>query len=105
MMTDMLRWRTLVSPFLFLPFLGLLAGSGSAFLGVGVGVIIVPLLVWVLRTPVKQATGVSLASVVLISTVGTITEMFVYAPNIRWTTALWLTGGSLVGSWLGGRLL
>jgi uncharacterized membrane protein YfcA len=95
-----LRWRTR-----FLPFLGLLAGSVSAFLGVGGGVIIVPLLVWVLRTPVKQASGVSLASVVLISMVGTVTEVFVHAANIRWTTALWLTGGSLVGSSLGGRLL
>ena len=90
---------------LFLPFLGLLAGTVSAFLGVGGGVIIVPLLIWVLRTPVKQATGVSLASVVLISTVGTITEMFVHASNIRWTTALWLTAGSLLGSWIGGRLI
>lgn len=90
---------------LFLPLLGLLAGSVSAFLGVGGGVMIVPLLVWVLRTPVKHATGVSLASVVLISLVGTLAEMFVHAANIRWTTALWLTAGSLVGSWLGGRLL
>jgi uncharacterized membrane protein YfcA len=90
---------------LFLPFLGLLAGSVSAFLGVGGGVIIVPLLIWVLRTPVKQATGISLASVVLISTVGTITEMVVHASNIRWSTALWLTTGSLVGAWLGARLL
>jgi uncharacterized membrane protein YfcA len=90
---------------LFLPLLGLLAGSVSAFLGVGGGVIIVPLLVWVLRTPVKQATGVSLASVVLISLVGTLAEMSVHAANIRWTTALGLTAGSLLGSWLGGRLL
>ncbi|HEY7648667.1 MAG TPA: TSUP family transporter [Methylomirabilota bacterium] len=90
---------------LFLPFLGLLAGSVSAFLGVGGGVIIVPLLVWILRMPVKQATGVSLASVVLISLVGTVTETIVHAANVRWTTALWLTGGSLLGSWLGGRLL
>jgi uncharacterized protein len=96
---------TILARPLFLPLLGLLAGSVSAFLGVGGGVIIVPLLVWVLRTPVKQATGVSLASVVLISLVGTLAEMFVHAANIQWTTALWLTAGSLFGSWLGGRLL
>jgi uncharacterized protein len=90
---------------LFLPVLGLLAGSVSAFLGVGGGIIIVPLLVWLLQMPVKQATGVSLASVVLISTVGTVTEALVQASNVRWTTALWLTGGSLLGSWLGARLL
>jgi uncharacterized membrane protein YfcA len=114
--SEVLRWRPrggsldgrsvdTMGRHLFLPFLGLLAGSVSAFLGVGGGVIIVPLLVWVLRTPIKQATGVSLASVVLISTVGTVTEMFVHAANIRWTTALWLIGGSLIGSWVGGRLL
>jgi uncharacterized protein len=99
------RSVTAIAHHLFLPFLGLLAGTVSAFLGVGGGVIIVPLLIWVLRTPVKQATGVSLASVVLISTVGTSTEMFVHAANIRWTTALWLTAGSLLGSWIGGRLI
>ncbi len=99
------RSVTTIARHLFLPFLGLAAGSVSAFLGVGGGVIIVPLLVWVLRTPIKQATGVSLASVVLISMVGTVTEVFVHASNVQWTTALWLTGGSLIGSWLGGRLL
>src|SRR5262249_25676931 len=53
----------------------------------------------------QQATGVSLASVVFISTVGTVTELLVHASNVRWLSALWLTGSSLMGSWLGGRLL
>src|SRR5262249_27243486 len=69
------------------------------------GVIIVPLLVLVRQVSPQQATGVSLASVVLISTVGTVTELLVHASNVRWLSALWLTGSSLMGSWLGGRLL
>jgi uncharacterized membrane protein YfcA len=45
------RSVTAIAHHLFLPFLGLLAGSVSALLGIGGGVIIVPLLVWVLRAP------------------------------------------------------
>jgi uncharacterized protein len=52
--------------------IGLAAGFFSALLGVGGGVIIVPLLILVLRFEPRVATGTSLAAIGLIALAGTI---------------------------------
>jgi hypothetical protein len=57
------------------------------------------------RYPLKKAVGTSLATIVLVSLVGVVTETLVKWSNIHWSLALILTAGSLVGSWAGGKAL
>jgi uncharacterized membrane protein YfcA len=52
--------------------IGLTAGFFSALFGVGGGVVIVPLLVFVAAYPQRQATGTSLAAIGVIALVGAV---------------------------------
>src|SRR5262245_22996028 len=85
--------------------LGLLAGFASSFLGIGGGLVIVPVLMIAWHDPLKKAVGTSLATIVLVSLVGVVTEALVKWSNIHWSLALVLTAGSLAGSYAGGRAL
>ena len=85
--------------------LGLVAGFASSFLGIGGGLVIVPVLMIAWRFPIKKAVGTSLATIVLVSLVGVVTEALVKWSNIHWGLGLVLTVGSLAGSWAGGRVL
>src|SRR5262245_44933456 len=85
--------------------LGLVAGFSSSFLGIGGGLVIVPVLMIAWHYNLKKAVGTSLATIVLVSLVGVVTEALVKWSNIHWTMALVLTCGSLAGSWAGGRAL
>src|SRR5262245_60409110 len=84
--------------------LGLLAGLGSGFLGIGGGLILVPGLMLGFSYPIRRAVGASLATVVLVSLVAVIAEVVVKGTNIHWTMALALAAGSIggtpVGAWL-----
>ncbi len=84
---------------------GLAAGFASSFLGIGGGLIVVPVLMALLDFPIKRAVGTSLATIVFVSAVGVVTESVVKWSNIHWGLALVLTAGSLAGSWLGGKAL
>src|SRR5712691_9818149 len=85
--------------------LGLASGFASAFLGIGGGLVIVPVLMILFHYPIKRAVGTSLATIVLVSIVGVVTESMVKWSNIHWRMGLVLTVGSLLGSWAGGKLL
>ena len=85
--------------------LGLVAGFASSFLGIGGGLVIVPVLLGIAGFPLKRAVGTSLATIVLVSIVGVSTESVVKWSNIHWTMGLALTAGSLLGSWMGGGAL
>ena len=85
--------------------LGFVAGFGSSFLGIGGGLIIVPVLLVAFHIPIKTAVGSSLAAIVPISIVGALTEAIGGWGNIHWKMGAVLTVGSLAGSWLGGRIL
>jgi uncharacterized membrane protein YfcA len=85
--------------------LGLAAGFSSSFLGIGGGLVIVPILMIAWHYPLKKAVGTSLATIVLVSLVGVVTEALVKWSNIHWGLALILTAGSLAGSWAGARAL
>lgn len=52
-----------VNPFVF--FLGLVAGLGSGFFGIGGGIIIVPALLFLWKMPYHAATGTSLVALLL----------------------------------------
>lgn len=90
------RWTVVV-------LLGLAAGLLSGMFGVGGGVLIVPMLVLLLGTQQRLAHGTSLAAIIPISVAGVV----VYALHglVDVDAAALLTGGSVVGTLLGTRLL
>ena len=53
--------------------IGLVAGFFSALFGVGGGIVIVPLLVLVMRWPLRPATATSLAAIGITATAGVVT--------------------------------
>ena len=79
----------------------MLAGFASSFLGIGGGLIVVPLLASFFGFPLKRAIGTSLAAMVVVAAVGVGTESWVKGENIHWEAAAVLTLGSLAGSWVG----
>lgn len=88
-----------------IPALGVAAGFSSSFLGIGGGLLLVPILTVFLGCPIKRAVGTSLVTVVIISLAGVLAEWEVNGAHIRWTWALVLSAGSLLGSALGGRII
>jgi uncharacterized membrane protein YfcA len=82
--------------------IGIVAGLVSGLLGVGGGIIMVPLMIGALRMPLKRALGTSLAAIVVLAIPGTITHWLL--GNIDWAIALVLAIGSVAGANLGARL-
>jgi len=84
---------------------GFAAGFVAGFLGIGGGLVMVPMLMCLFRFPVKRAVGTSLVVVGAVSLAGVLSEVAVKGSNIHWGTAGALTIASLAGSRLGGQAL
>ena len=82
--------------------IGLAAGFVSGLLGVGGGIIIVPLLSGVLRMPLKRALGTSLLAIVVLVIPGTIVHAAL--GHIDWAIFAALTLGAVPGARIGARL-
>jgi hypothetical protein len=82
-----------------LALVGVGAGLLSGLLGIGGGIVIVPVLAGMLGVPLKRALGTSLVAVVVLVIPGTIVHTVL--GNIDWAAALFLTIGSLPGARLG----
>ena len=82
--------------------IGLLAGAASGLLGIGGGIVIVPMLVGWLGMPLKRALGTSLAAIVALVIPGTIVHAAL--GHIDWAIALVLAIGSVAGVRVGARL-
>lgn len=82
--------------------IGATSGFVSGILGVGGGVILVPILTGLLRFPIKTALGTSLAVVAAQAIPGTITHAVL--GNIDWTIAGGLVLGVIPGARIGSRL-
>lgn len=80
---------------------GAASGFVSGLLGVGGGVILVPVLTALLRFPVKTALGTSLAVVAAQSIPGTVTHAII--GNIDWRIVGGLTIGVIPGAHIGSR--
>jgi uncharacterized membrane protein YfcA len=78
---------------------GILIGFLSGFMGIGGGLIGLPLLIYVIGVPTIFAVGTSLVVVLITSCYGT--GVFALAGYVEWITALILLAGSLVGVRLG----
>jgi uncharacterized protein len=81
----------------------LLAGVMSGLLGVGGGVVMVPLLVYVAHLSQHQAHATSLAAVVLMGAAGAAT--YALDGEVDITVAALLAAGSLFGAPLGARIM
>jgi uncharacterized membrane protein YfcA len=82
---------------------GLVAGVLSGLLGVGGGIIMVPLLVTIASYRQHNAHATSLAAIIPIAAVGA--ARFAAADTIDYRIAVLLAAGTLVGAPLGARLL
>lgn len=81
---------------------GALTGLYSGFLGLGGGVILVPLLNRWLGFEIKRAIGTSLFAISILAIPGTITHALL--GNIDWGIAALLVVGVIPGAWLGARV-
>ena len=81
---------------------GLLAGLVSGLLGVGGGIVMVPLLTGLLGMPLKRALGTSLLIIAVLVIPGTIVHAWL--GNIDWQIAAVLVVGVMPGAWLGSKL-
>src|SRR5205823_5857087 len=90
--------RTNAMPFVF----GLLAGALGGLMGVGGGILLIPLLVHVLGTPQHEAQGTSLAFVTATALVAAIP--YLHQGNLDLRLALYLALGAIPGVLLGAAL-
>jgi uncharacterized protein len=82
--------------------IGVAAGLASGLLGIGGGIVIVPLLVGWLGMPLKRALGTSLAAIVALVVPGTVVHAVL--GHIDWPIVFVLAAGSVLGARLGARL-
>jgi uncharacterized membrane protein YfcA len=83
--------------------IGVGAGILSGTFGIGGGIIIVPLLVFLAKFSQKMATGTSIAVFVLpVAILGAISHY--RAGNVNIKASLIIAGGLFVGSWLGAQV-
>lgn len=83
--------------------IGPIAGVASGLLGVGGGIVMVPLLVGVAKLTQHRAHATSLAAIIPIALVGAAT--FALAGEVDYAIAACLAGGSLFGAPVGARLM
>ncbi len=82
--------------------IGLTAGLVSGLLGIGGGLVMVPLLAGWCHMPLKRALGTSLLTIPALVIPGTIVHA--YLGNIDWWAALYLTIGAVPGARVGATL-
>jgi len=80
---------------------GLIAGFASGLLGIGGGVILVPVMTGVLGMPLKRSLGTSLVVIAFMVIPGTIVHALLH--HIDWAIFLWLTIGVIPGAAIGSR--
>lgn len=81
--------------------MGVAAGFISGLLGIGGGVIMVPIMAGMLKMPLKRSLGTSLAVIAFMVIPGTVVHALL--GHIDWTIFLWLTLGVIPGAGVGSR--
>ncbi len=82
---------------------GVAAGLLAGFFGVGGGIVLVPLAIWVLRLDRHRAHATSLAAIFVIALSGT--ARFALSGSVDWLVGVTLGVGGVVGSSYGVRLM
>ncbi len=80
---------------------GLVAGFASGLLGIGGGVVLVPVLAGLMKLPLKRALGTSLAVIAAMVLPGT--AVHAALGHIDWTIFFWLSIGVVPGAAIGSR--
>ncbi|HJP66154.1 MAG TPA: sulfite exporter TauE/SafE family protein, partial [Actinomycetota bacterium] len=80
---------------------GLAAGFASGLLGIGGGVILVPVMHGVLHMPLKRTIGTSLVVIAFMVVPGTVVHALL--GHINWAIFAWLTIGVIPGAAIGSR--
>ncbi|WP_165314315.1 TSUP family transporter [Agromyces protaetiae] len=83
--------------------IGAIGGLLSGAFGVGGGIVMVPLLMWLARMDQRRATATSLAAIVPASIGGAIG--YLAGGQVDLLAALFVAIGGVVGSWIGARIL
>lgn len=83
--------------------IGLAAGLASGYVGVGGGFIMVPLMISLVRAPMKLVSGTSLIAVMILAVPGTVAQALL--GNINWIAGIAVACGSIPGAALGARLV
>lgn len=84
----------------FIPLVaGLATGWLSALLGIGGGVILIPVMVYLLKVPIQQAVGTSLVVIIPTAVVGAWKHYNLNHVNMK--IALLLALGAVVGAYIG----
>ena len=78
-----------------------LAALLSTMLGIGGGLVMVPLLTLFARMPIKRTTGTSLAVIFLVICVGVVAQEIREPGDIHWPVSLVLAAGALIGTFIG----
>jgi len=81
---------------------GLVAGLSSGLLGIGGGIVIVPLLVLLWGLEMPQAVGTSLAVIAVVAVAGALGHYRLQ--HVAWPVAGWVAFGALAGVFLGVEL-
>jgi uncharacterized membrane protein YfcA len=88
---------------LLLLLVGVIGGAFSGAFGVGGGIVMVPLMLWLLGFDQRRAAATSLAAIVLSSIAGSIT--YFASGHVDVVAGLIVGAGGIVGSLIGARLL
>jgi uncharacterized membrane protein YfcA len=83
--------------------IGLLGGLAAGLLGVGGGIVVVPLLVANLGLAQRRAHATSLAAIAPAAAVGAL--VYANVSEVSWPTMGWLAIGAVIGAPLGVRVL
>lgn len=83
--------------------IGLVAGLASGYVGVGGGFIMVPMMVQLIKTPMKLTSGTSLIAIMILAVPGVIYQGML--GNVNWIAGIAVACGSIPGAALGARLV
>lgn len=81
---------------------GLIAGIVSSMFGVGGGIILVPMLIFLLDFDMHQAVGTSLVIIIPTALVGAYTHYRL--ENVNFVVALIVIAGAVIGAWMGAHI-
>jgi hypothetical protein len=82
---------------------GIAGGFVGGFFGVGGGIVLVPLILWVLKTERHRAHATSLAAIIVIAISGM--AGFAIEGEVNWTVGIGLALGGVMGAAYGANLM
>ena len=95
-------WRKIILAKVPLIGIGLVAGVVSSMFGVGGGIILVPLLIFLLNFDIHEAVGTSL--LIIIPTVLVGASVHYRLGNVNLVVALFVIVGGVIGAWIGAHI-